>query len=129
MADEQAVVDRAVERVDHGRRVEVATVNIRGTSFPTDHPRFQPDASVTLLRLDRRTGQLRRADERRFRGVLPEHATFDARGRHLAVTSFESLSPTRGGGLHLFRVAAGRLAPARDRIQLGRGVHQVELLR
>lgn len=108
----------------------LATINMRDSGFPAGHPRFNPESSISLLRFDARTGQLRRVDEQPFRGVLPEHATFDANGRYLAVTVFEYLPPTPGGGIELWRVTGDerlQLERARDRIPVGRGVHHVEV--
>jgi len=130
-----AVVDREVSGLNpEGIAISprgdlVATVNMRGSGFPPDHPRFTT-ASITLLRFDGRTDRLRRVVEQPFRSVSPQNATFDARGRYLAVAVLEYLQPTPGGGIELFRVTRSRrpqLEPARDRIPLGRGAHQVEL--
>ncbi|MCE9671213.1 lactonase family protein [Myxococcus stipitatus] len=108
----------------------VATVNMRGTPFLPDSPRFVREATVTLLAFDARTGTLRKLSDHPFEGVLPEGATFDASGRHLLVTVFQSHEGgPAGGALEVFRVQPGNQARLHHvgRIPMPHGVHHVRI--
>jgi DNA-binding beta-propeller fold protein YncE len=108
----------------------VATVNMRGTAFPTSSPRFDRQATVTLLQLDPDNGALTRVADFPFEGVLPEGGSFDATGEHFLATVFQGhddAGKRQGAGLEVFRVhREGRPSLARlGRIPLPHGVHHV----
>jgi DNA-binding beta-propeller fold protein YncE len=112
----------------------VATVNMRGTTFPASSPRFDRQATVTLLELDPATGALTKIADFPFEGVLPEGGSFDATGEHFLVTVFHGHDGARkqqGAGLEVFRVEReGRPSLARlGRIPLPHGVHHVAVHR
>jgi DNA-binding beta-propeller fold protein YncE len=70
----------------------VATANMRDTALPTDSPRFTRDAKVSLFVFDAGSGQLAKAGDFAFEGVLPEGITFDITGEHLIVATSEYLN-------------------------------------
>lgn len=110
----------------------VATVNMRGTAFPTDTDRFQRDGTITLLAFDSATGTLTKIDDYPFEGVLPEGGVFDLTGDHFLATVFhghEGSGPDEGAGVEVFRVIKGS-RPALERlgrIPLPHGVHHVDV--
>jgi DNA-binding beta-propeller fold protein YncE len=112
----------------------VATVNMRGTAFPTTSPRFDRQATVTLLQLDPASGTLTRVADFPLEGVLPEGGSFDATGEHFLATVFhghDGAGERQGAGLEVFRVEReGRPSLARlGRIPLAHGVHHVAVHR
>ncbi|MBV7485396.1 beta-propeller fold lactonase family protein [Bordetella sp. BOR01] len=110
----------------------VATVNMRGTPFPPDSPRFARQASVSLLTLDASTGNLSKVADYAFEGVLPEGATFDASGNYLLVTVFQyHAGGPAGGGLEVFRVVRDGTPALRHvgRLPMPHGTHHVAVAR
>ena len=106
----------------------VVTVNMRGTLFPGNSPRFSRQASLSLMTLDLTSGRLTKLDDYSFEGILPESAAFDASGKYLAVTVYEYFTAKPKGGIELWQMLQAP-KPALRRtgyaINLGRGVHQV----
>lgn len=83
----------------------VATANMKNTALPTSSPRFTREATVSLFSFDSKSGQLSKAGDFPFEGVLPEGISFDATGEHLIVATFEYLDSTQPtGGLDIWRV-------------------------
>lgn len=112
----------------------VATVNMRGTVFAPSSPRFQREASVSLLTFDAATGTLAKVGDHALDGVLPEGGAFDLTGEHFLATVFEGhrgAGVASGPGLEVFRVVKGaRPSLARiGRVPLPHGVHHVDLAR
>jgi sulfur carrier protein ThiS len=112
----------------------VATVNMRDTAFPPTSPRFQREATVTLLTFDPQTGVVEKVADYPFEGVLPEGGTFDLTGDHLLVTVFhghQDAEPNAGAGIEVFRVVRGeRPALVRvGRIPTPHGAHHVDIAR
>jgi hypothetical protein len=112
----------------------IATVNMRGTAFLPDSPRFQREASVTLLMLDPETGAIKKIADYPFEGVLPEGGTFDLTGDHFLATVFQGhdgAAPQVGAGLEVFRVvkSAQPSLERLGRIPLPHGVHHVDAVR
>ncbi|SMF10367.1 6-phosphogluconolactonase, cycloisomerase 2 family [Xaviernesmea oryzae] len=112
----------------------VATVNMRDTAFPPGTPRFQREATVTLLTFDPETGAIEKMGDYPFEGVLPEGGTFDLTGDHFLATVFhghEGAGAETGPGLEVFRVVKGE-RPSLERlgrIPLPHGVHHVDVAR
>lgn len=110
----------------------IATVNMRGTAFLPDSPRFQREASATLLMLDPQTGAIEKVADFSFEGGLPEGGTFDLTGDHFLATVFQGhdgAAPQAGAGLEVFRVVKGE-RPSLERvgrIPLPHGVHHVDV--
>ena len=69
---------------------------MRDTALPQDSPRFTREATVSLFGFDADTGQLTKAKDYPFEGVLPEGISFDATGEHLIVATFEYLDSDKG---------------------------------
>ncbi|WP_315856691.1 hypothetical protein [Rhizobium leguminosarum] len=110
----------------------IATVNMRSTAFPPESPRYQRDASVTLLTFDPASGAIAKVADYAFEGVLPEGGTFDLTGDHFLATVFQGHDGAQqeaAAGLEVFRVVKGE-RPALERlgrIPLPHGVHHVDL--
>ncbi len=107
---------------------QVVTVNMRGTLFPMGAPRFSRQASLSLMTLDRTSGQLTKIDDYPFEGILPESVAFDASGNYLAVAVYDYFTPKPAGGIELWQVIQTPKPTLRqigEVIDLGRGVHQV----
>ncbi|KAM3112519.1 beta-propeller fold lactonase family protein [Phormidesmis sp. 146-33] len=111
---------------------KVVTVNMRGTAFPTNSPRFTRQATLSLMMLDRASGQLTKLKDYPFEGILPEGAAFDASGKALAVTIYDYFTPKPEGGIEFWRVIE-KPTPELQRtgyvVDMGRGVHQVLVAR
>jgi DNA-binding beta-propeller fold protein YncE len=119
---------------------KVVTVNMRGTVFPLNSPRFTRQASLSLMTLvrvasalpNRNSGRLTKIDDYPFEGILPEGATFDASGNGLAVAVYDYLTPKPEGGIEFWQVIQ-RPKPKLQRtgyvVDLDRGVHQVLVAR
>lgn len=111
----------------------VATINMRTTAFPPNHPRFVKNASVTLLTFDAERGALTKIADYPIDGVLPEGGTFDASGEHFLATVFEGhdgSDAASGPGLEVFSVTSGD-QPKLERIgraPMPHGVHHVDLV-
>ncbi len=106
----------------------IATANMRETALPINSARFTRAATVSLFSLDTSTGQLTKAGDFPFEGVLPEGISFDAKGEHLIVATFEYLNSTKPtGGLDIWRVKQEpRLSlQYAGRINVPHGSHQV----
>lgn len=112
----------------------VATVNMRDTAFLPGTPRFQREATVSLLTFDPETGAIEKMGDYPFEGVLPEGGTFDLTGDHFLATVFhghEGAGPETGPGLEVFRVVKGERPSLQrlGRIPLPHGVHHVDVAR
>lgn len=82
---------------------KVVTVNMRGTAFAPNSPRFTRQATLSLMKLDH-TGQLTKIDDYPFEGILPEGAAFDASGNTLAVAVYDYFTPKPEGGIEFWQV-------------------------
>jgi DNA-binding beta-propeller fold protein YncE len=106
----------------------VVTVNMRGTAFPQSSPRFTPEASLSLLMLDRQSGKLTKVDDYPFTGILPESVAFEASGNYLAVAIYDFFTSKPEGGVELWQVILNptpKLQQLERVIDVGRGTHQV----
>lgn len=111
---------------------KVVTVNMRGTAFPTDSPRFTRQATLSLMALNRASGQLTKLKDYPFEGILPEGAAFDASGKALAVAVYDYFTSKPEGGIEFWRVIAKPTAELQRTgyvVDVGRGVHQVLVAR
>ncbi|NJM72851.1 MAG: lactonase family protein [Scytonema sp. RU_4_4] len=111
---------------------KVVTVNMRGTAFPMNSPRFTRQATLSLLTLDRTSGQLTKINDYPFEGILPESAAFDASGNFLVLAVYDYFTPKPEGGIEFWRVLQ-KPRPELQRtgyvVDVGRGVHQVLIAR
>jgi 6-phosphogluconolactonase (cycloisomerase 2 family) len=110
---------------------KVVTVNMRGTAFPPNSPRFTRQATLSLMTLDR-AGQLTKIDDYPFEGILPEGAAFDATGNALAVAVYDYFTPKPEGGIEFWQVIQHpkpKLQRTGYVVDLDRGVHQVLVAR
>lgn len=114
----------------------VVTTNLERSYLPFDDPRQTWFSSLTLVRLDARSGTLERVGDFAFDGILPESAAFDASGRFLAVTSFDRYDGRGEGSCDFWRVARDPLDPSRlalvrtgHSVPVTRGAHSMVLVR
>ncbi len=92
----------------------VATTNLERSTPPLDDQAQGFFASVSLLRLDPRTGTLERVGDFPFDGRLPEAAVFDNTSRFLAVTCFSRFDPAQTGGtIDFWRLSGDLVDPRR----------------
>lgn len=107
---------------------QVVTVNMRGTLFPPNSPRFSRQSSLSLLTLNHKSGQLNKISDYPFEGILPESAAFDTSGNYLAVTVYDYFTSKPEGGIEVWQFLQ-KPKPALQRtgyrIDINRGVHQV----
>lgn len=106
----------------------VVTVNMRGSLFPQNSPRFTRESSLSLLTFDRESGQLTKIGDYLFEGILPESAAFDASGNYLAVAVYDYFTAKPEGAVELWQVVrepALALRHTNQRMDVGRGAHQV----
>lgn len=103
----------------------VATVNMRGTTFPAGSPKFDEHASVSLMRLAD-DGGLTKVGDYPLTAVLPEGGTFDTTGQYFIATSYQGREGDDGGsGLQIYRVDSDAGLVPVDRISLPQGTHHV----
>lgn len=115
----------------------VATTNLERTAYAPSDPKQGFFASLTLLRLDPRSGMLSRVGDYPFAGVIPETAAFDNGSRYLAVVSFDHLGPQASrGSVDFWRIAGDfqdpsrvELAPTGTSIPIARGAHSMGIVR
>jgi hypothetical protein len=108
----------------------IVTVNMRGTAFPQSSPRFTSEASLSLLMLDRQSGQLTKVNDYQFTGILPESVAFDGSGNYLAVAIYDFFTDKPEGGIELWQVISNptpQLQRLNRVIDVGRGTHQVAI--
>lgn len=111
---------------------KVVTVNMRGTVFPPNSPRFTRQATLSLMTLDRTSGRLTKIDDYPFEGILPEGAAFDVSGNGLAVAVYDYFTPKPKGGIEFWQVIQQpqlKLQRTGYVVDLDRGVHQVLVAR
>jgi hypothetical protein len=111
---------------------KVVTVNMRGTVFPPNSPRFTRQASLSLMTLERNSGRLTKIADYPFEGILPEGAAFDASGNGLAVAVYDYFTPKPEGGIEFWQVIQQpkiKLQRTGYVVDLDRGVHQVLVAR
>lgn len=132
-ASHQVITTIASDRSSEGIAISpdgklVATANMKDTALPKDSSRFTREATVSLFSFDANSGQLTKAGDFPFEGVLPEGISFDAIGEHLIVATFEYLDSDKPtGGLDIWQV---NIEPNlglqyAGRINVPHGSHQV----
>jgi len=110
------------------------TVNMRRTYLPNWLPawRGKPYSSLSLVAIDRTSGELTAVNEYGFEGLLPEQVTFDAEGNSLAVViyHYREETPTTGA-VEFWRVVEGnrpRLERTGLTLDVVRGAHDIVLI-
>ena len=97
----------------------LATSNLECSAYPTGNPRHGAFASITLMRLNPRTGELSAVATHPFASVIPEALVFDNTSRYLAVVSYDHPVVNRGkGSIGVWRVARDRRDPGRLELAL-----------
>ena len=109
----------------------VVGANMAASWLPQDHPGRTDYSELTLFSFDAETGALSPRGVTRLDGViLPQGITFDADGRHLAVTSYQH-DDRAGGSLSFWHLDEGEtptLTRVGAELPMPRGVHAVELV-
>jgi len=112
----------------------LVTVNMRRTYLPDFLPawRGKPYSSLSLVRFEPDSGQLRTLGEYGFEGLLPEQVAFDASGRGLAVVVYHYREDQpRKGGVEFWTITT-ETAPELQRtgfmVPVVRGAHDIRLV-
>lgn len=110
----------------------IVGLNMAASWLPRDHPGRTDYSELTLFALDAETGAVTPQGVTRLDGVvLPQGITFDASGRHLAVTAYQG-HEGEGGSVTFWHLETGdqpALRPLGDPLPMPRGLHLVELIR
>ena len=110
----------------------IVGLNMAASWLPYDHPGRTDHSELTLFQFDSETGAMTPHGVTRLDGVvLPQGITFDASGRHLAITAYQGRNG-EDGSLSFWRLDRGEqpgLVPVGSPLAMPRGVHLVELLR
>lgn len=115
----------------------VATSNLEHSYMPFDDPRQGFYSSITLMRLDPRTGILERVGDFPFDGILSETVLFDNDSRFLATTTFDHFDGKQpSGSINFWRLVTDQDDPQRvelvrlnDSVPLPRGAHTMVIVR
>ena len=115
----------------------VATTNLERSYLPYDDNRITWFSSITLARLDQRTGQLTRVGTFNYDGILPEAAVFDNSGNFLAVATYDHFDDRRrGGSIDFWRIQADpldqsnvQLIKTERSVPVARGAHSMVIAR
>jgi DNA-binding beta-propeller fold protein YncE len=112
----------------------VVTANLRGSGLLWNDPRLTLQSSLTLVSVNRQTGQLSAVREYGFDGMLPQGLQFDADGKSLAITLMDQFDLTRRtGSIEFWRVNTGGQGPSLERTgfraTVVRGPYQLALIR
>lgn len=113
----------------------VVTTNLERSYLPYDDERITWFSSLTLVTLDRETGQLNRVGDYPYDGILPEAAAFDASGEFLAVVNYDFFDDRiPGGSIDFWRIATDPLNPqpmlvkTQYSVPVTRGAHSIVLV-
>ncbi|MBX9630805.1 MAG: lactonase family protein [Burkholderiales bacterium] len=113
-----------------------ATTNLERSFLPFDDARQTFYSSITLLRIDPRSGTLSRVADFAYDGILPEAAVFDGSSRFLAVATFDHYDGRRAGSVDFWRIARDPLDAERLElvktsysVPVTRGAHSMVLVR
>lgn len=115
----------------------VATTNLERSYLPYDDSRITWFSSITLSRLDQRTGQLTKVGDFAYDGILPEAAVFDNSGQYLAVASFDHFDDSKpGAAISFWRIQSDPLDDSRvvlikteHEVNVTRGAHSMVIAR
>lgn len=112
------------------------TTNLERSFLPFDDARQTFYSSLTLLRIDPRSGSLQRVADYAYDGILPEAAVFDRSSRFLAVATFDHYDGRGAGSVDFWRIARDALDVERlELVKTGysvpvtRGAHSMVLVR
>lgn len=115
----------------------IVTTNLEQSTQPFDKAEQGFYASLTLLRLDSKSGFLERVGDYAFDGILPESVVFDNSSRYLAVATFDHYDGRKpGGSIDFWRLTGDYFNPSRIElvktdysIPVTRGVHSMVIVR
>jgi len=110
----------------------VVTSNFQRTFLPADDARVTREGSLSLLKLNPRTGELTLVGEYPIKG-MPAGLSFDARGGFVVVTQFRSFDARVSDGMLVFWKVRGGGSPSLERasftVGVGKGPHGVLIIR
>ena len=108
------------------------TTNLEVSYAPADDPRYTPYSSLTLIDIDRETGDLTTVGTYYYDGILPEAATFDASGQYVAVVNYDQHPGGAAGGAidfwELVDSDAPKLVQTRVSVPVPHGPHSTTLI-
>ncbi len=106
----------------------IATVNKLVTPYVQGIKNLSQNFSISLFKLNPRTGQLTKVASSRAEGVLPKGIHFDASGDYLAVAVSDYFKLKKTGGIEIWRIARSEgfaLERTNQIINVGKGTHAV----
>ncbi len=110
----------------------VVTANLVRSFMPWDHPLFTQYSSLSFLRLNPHSGEIRHICDYRLKGILPESVTFDSVGQSLAVIMYDRFDPRNNdAAIQFWSVVGGEdpeLIPSGYSISVSRGGHALALI-
>ncbi len=111
----------------------LVTSNIDYTARPDTFPGYDPQASLSLYRLDGETSDLVRIERYRYVGLLPQGLAFDASGAFLfvGINSYPGDTNELQSGIEIWRLKRQpepRLEPTKTVLRAPRGLHALELV-
>ncbi|MBC7772747.1 MAG: hypothetical protein H7210_09660 [Pyrinomonadaceae bacterium] len=110
----------------------VVTSNFQRTFLPEDDARVTRDGSLSLLKLNSRSGELTPVGEYPISG-MPAGLSFDAKGGFVVVTQFRSFDARAVDGMLVFWKVRGGGAPSLEKakftVGVGKGPHGVLIIR
>ncbi|MEM6433201.1 MAG: beta-propeller fold lactonase family protein [Cyanobacteria bacterium P01_D01_bin.115] len=110
----------------------LALSNMRTTGLPRDSELFDPNASISLYRIDLSSGALTKLDEVTFEALLPQGLAFDPSGQQLYVgvnEYFDGETTSSEGGVEVWDIVdQSHLERTNKRYRAPRGVHVVQTL-
>ncbi|MCU0535993.1 MAG: lactonase family protein [Hydrococcus sp. Prado102] len=111
----------------------IVAANARRSHLPWEDPRLTRESSISLVKMDKKTGRLTTIGEYKFKGIMPQGVAFDAEGKSVAVTLFDTFDPeVRQGKVEFWRVIRGE-TPSLEKmgtpIDVVRGPHDLTLVR
>jgi hypothetical protein len=107
----------------------VATVNMQTSALPVTNPLHSPQSTISLWTRDPATGQLTKASDTPFRGILPEGTDFDPTSSRLAVAVYHDADDRSIGYVDLWSVQRDAngfpTLVADQRLETSRGTHHL----
>lgn len=115
----------------------IVTTNLEQSTQPFGKPEQGYFSSLTLIRLNVKTGLLERVGDFPFDGILPESIIFDNTSRYLAVAIFDHFDPAKkGGSIDFWRLTGDFFDPSRTMlvktdysVPVQRGIHSMVIVR
>ncbi|MEP4192592.1 MAG: hypothetical protein ABJN51_16010, partial [Sneathiella sp.] len=115
----------------------VVTTNLERSYLPYNDKRITWFSSLTLARLDEKTGQLIKIGDFAYDGILPEAAVFDNSSNFIAVATYDHFDDRKkGGSIDFWRIDTDPLDASRTHlvkteysVDVARGPHSMVIAR